>query len=94
MDIISEETVLQNAKRLKEPDDEPLSEDEEGNESDYLKSKLWCVSFQSLRAGFPTWIYRWFGFAMMNVGEVNKINNLHLAAHRVNQACFQDGKFC
>lgn len=46
-------------------------EDSMGNESDYLKSKLWCVIH--LTGTVNTYMHRctrWLGFLLMNIGEL------------------------
>ncbi|KAJ7781404.1 DUF803-domain-containing protein [Mycena metata] len=50
VDVITEEQAMAGRRPKRKPEDEPL-EFQDGNESDYLKSKLWWLGFALMNVG-------------------------------------------
>ncbi|KAG5643784.1 hypothetical protein DXG03_009663 [Asterophora parasitica] len=69
VDVMSEEEALrqQSSAQKKPTQKQGLLED--GNETEYLKSKLWCVCLHQLNVCLKR-TSRWSGFLLMNVGEM------------------------
>ncbi|KAG6833731.1 hypothetical protein H0H87_001163 [Tephrocybe sp. NHM501043] len=67
VDVISEESALRQQRPRSPSQKKRILED--GNEAEYLKSKLWFVSTLNYIESNITNMIRWLGFFLMNVGE-------------------------
>jgi hypothetical protein len=70
VDVITEEEASGIQRPKRKPDDDEPSGFEDGNEGDYLKSKIWCVTPLIVDIQWLICLNRWLGFALMNIGEL------------------------